>query len=554
MDKFTTSYVLYPFESKSTSYKVCFVDDLPYNVVDTATFSICSSRLLVPVNILDPLYESTRELVHAVASQWLGVKVVPKNPQDTWITVGGSYFMTDLFMQSLWGKNEHRYRLKQAADKIHELDVRRPSIFDLGPALGVDTAESEFLKLKAPVILFILHHRLVKASGRNGVDKILWRTLLDDQVGKLQTGEIDTERFMRTCEKVGHTKADAFFNQWVYGAGCPTFRVTQRFNKKKLVVEMLLIQIQSDDQLALDLNPDSFMRELKEHEEHVYSGPVQPLFTGPMTIRIHEADGTPYEHIVDIKEVTTKVEIPYNTKYKRLKRNRRQKERTAAASGMDVTGEVQDDVLLYCLGDVLQTDEDMRKWDLSDWTKEDEDRMNQESFEWIRLDKDFEWVTKMAFNQPHYMWVSQLQQDNDVVAQIESIHYLRTQQPFKLVSTILTRTLMDPRYFYAVRVLATQVLAKCATPSLNWIGLTHLEMAFQQFFCFEDSAMTRFNDFTDMRSYKIQCAIPEAIAQVRDADGKTPDRVKKFFIDKLKFNDNSNNEVCRGQVLQWFIR
>ena len=138
-----------------------------------------------------------------------------------------------------------------------------------------------------------------------------------------------------------------------------------------------------------------------------------------MTIRIHEADGTPYEHIVDIKERTTKVEIPYNTKYKRLKRSRRAKERAAASQGLDVTGDAQDDVLLYCLGDVLQSEQEVNEWQLTDWSKEDEDRMSQESYEWIRLDKDFEWISKIQFSQPHWMFVSQLQQDNDVVAQVE---------------------------------------------------------------------------------------------------------------------------------------
>lgn len=138
-----------------------------------------------------------------------------------------------------------------------------------------------------------------------------------------------------------------------------------------------------------------------------------------MTIRIHEADGTPYEHIIEIKEVLTKFEIPYNTKYKRLKRSRRQKERAAAAVGVDIAGDAQDDVLLYCLGDVLQTEEEVKDWRLTDWSKEDEEKMSQESYEWIRVDKDFEWVCKMSFGQPHYMFVSQLQQDNDVVAQVE---------------------------------------------------------------------------------------------------------------------------------------
>lgn len=138
-----------------------------------------------------------------------------------------------------------------------------------------------------------------------------------------------------------------------------------------------------------------------------------------MTIRIHEADGTPYEHIIEIKEATTKFDIPYNTKYKRLKRSRRQKERTALAAGIEFPSEGNDDVLIYCLGDILQSDEEVKEWRLSDWSKDDEDKMNQESYEWIRMDADFEWICKIHMNMPGYMYLSQLQQDRDVVAQLE---------------------------------------------------------------------------------------------------------------------------------------
>ena len=138
-----------------------------------------------------------------------------------------------------------------------------------------------------------------------------------------------------------------------------------------------------------------------------------------MTIRIHEADGTPYEHIIEIKEAQTKFDIPYNTKYKRLKRSRRQKERTTAAPGVEYIADGTDDTLLYCLGDVLQTEDEMRDWRLSDWSKEEEDRMSQESYEWIRMDADFEWISKMEIQMPGYMYLSQLQQDRDVVAQLE---------------------------------------------------------------------------------------------------------------------------------------
>lgn len=103
---------------------------------------------------------------------------------------------------------------------------------------------------------------------------------------------------------------------------------------------------------------------------------------------------------------------------------------------------------------------------------------------------------------------------------------------------------MDRRYFHGIRVFAAQSLVKHAKEEVGWVGLHHLERAFQELFCLPNSPMTRSNDFSDRAAYNLQLAIPEAISRVRDSDGKTPMRVKRFLYDKLKFNDNSNNEVC----------
>ena len=102
---------------------------------------------------------------------------------------------------------------------------------------------------------------------------------------------------------------------------------------------------------------------------------------------------------------------------------------------------------------------------------------------------------------------------------------------------------MDSRYFHGIRTAAAAALARNAREELDWIGLYHLEKAFQELFCLPGSPMTRSNDFSDRSMYLLQCAIPRALAQIRDNNGKAPMRVKRFFVDKLKFNDNSNNEV-----------
>jgi transcription initiation factor TFIID subunit 2 len=424
LDSFTERYQSYPFEK---AYKLAFVDDLDCDVAHSASFSICSSRLLFPETVWEPLESTTRTLVHAVASQWIGINVTPQRPRDYWVIVGASWFMAELYLRELFGRNDHRFRQKIMVDKIIELDVRRPSLVILGEYLAVDPAEVEFMTLKAPMVLAILHHRLVKQSGRNGVDRCLYRLLFNARNEKLPNGMISTEGFLEICEKVGHQKLDTFFNQWIYGSGCPTFECHPVFNKKKQVIQLTIKQTQADPTMKPEERPliaDDAIREGKEKSHGFRPSSEWPAFVGPMTIRIHEADGTPYEHIVDINSSTVKVEIPYNTKYKRLKKSRRDKERAAAAAGLDASGEAQEDTIIYMLGDVLESREEMQEWRISEWSPEDEARMEQEFYEWLRVDADFEWICRTNINDmPAYMYVSQLQQDKDVMAQAEvSIH------------------------------------------------------------------------------------------------------------------------------------
>lgn len=274
MDFFSLTYGSYPF----SNYKVCFVDDLSPDMVNTGSLSICSNQLLFPEDIIEPLDRVTRQLVHALASQWMGINIVPKEPADTWVVVGVSFFMTDIFMKKLCGNNEYRFRQKKASDRILDLDVARPSLYDAGAIISLDPLELEFMELKAPLVLFILDRRLTKASGSSGLSRIISRIFLNAKVGDLASSAVYTTYFMKLCEKLGHAKLDVFFAQWIYGAGCPRFRVTQRFNKKKLVVEMLIQQVQSEI-AERDLEIDSFMRDVKEDIQNVFAGPVQPVFT-----------------------------------------------------------------------------------------------------------------------------------------------------------------------------------------------------------------------------------------------------------------------------------
>src|SRR5690242_8441590 len=167
LDSFTERFQSYAF---GNAYKLAFVDDLDCDATHTASFSICSTRLLFPETVWEPLEHTTRVLVHAVASQWIGVDVVAYSPYDYWIIIGGSWFMAELYLRDLFGRNDWRFRQKQMVDKIIAMDHERPSLIELGPLLQLHPAEQEFMEIKALLVLSVLHNRLVKQSGKNGVD------------------------------------------------------------------------------------------------------------------------------------------------------------------------------------------------------------------------------------------------------------------------------------------------------------------------------------------------------------------------------------------------
>ncbi|KAK5954935.1 Transcription initiation factor TFIID subunit 2 [Knufia fluminis] len=550
LDHFAITHAPYPF----ASFSYCFVDDHPERPASFAGLAVCSSRMLYPETVIDPAQEVTRTLVQALTTQWLGVHIIAKQPEDTWVVLGSAMFLAELFMKDLCGNNEHRFRMKQMSDRICQLDHQRPSIWDMGALLHVDPSEYEFLALKSPLVLYILDRRIAKTIGSPKISINIGKFMSKARNEDLKDNLLSTQDFCKMTEKVLHASIDDFINQWVKGAGCPRFIAEQRFNKKKLVIEMSIRQTQAENTSDTDLDPDTFMRDVREEVHGVWAAPAQHVFTGAMTIRIHEADGTPYEHIIDIKEAVTKVEVPYNTKYKRLKRSKKQRAKNAARAENDD----EQEALVYCLGDVLQSEEEIAAWRITEWSEEHEQVMNSESYEWIRLDADFEWISSTRLGQPGHMFASQLQQDRDVAAQLISIQHIAPYNAGGLISSILVRTMMDHRYFHGIRTAAAQALVRHASNEngADMIGLFHLRKAFEELHCTVDgdTVMTRPNDFSDQLAYFLKCSMIEAMSKIRDDDGATPRSVKEFLLDKLKFNDNSQNEFSDAHYVSTLLK
>jgi transcription initiation factor TFIID subunit 2 len=553
-DYFALEFGRYPFDS----YKLCFVDDMIHDTAEVISLSFCSTRLLYSDKIIDKEIDVTRQLVHSLAAQYFGIHIVPNKRTDTWLVVAIQWYMTDLFMKSICGNNWYRFHLKTLSDKLVKADVNRPSIHDLGEYLHVGDFEMEFMSLKAPLVLFILDQRMSKYPGSTGVGRVISHLVSTANISnhEAKATSLCADEFKKSCAKKTQYKLEIFWQQWVRGAGCPRFLIKAKFNKKNLNVDITVVQTQGDPRFNSGprlLEKEDFWREFQEEIHSVYAGEVSRRFAGPCTVRIHEADGTPYEHYLDVREADKNGHmwvIPYNTKYKRLKRKSRKDAGNAGVAVMDGKNDPQDDDVVYfnMFGDVLQTDADVVNWGLSDWDGGTQSAMDQESYEWIRFDCNFEWLCDIITDMPPYMYLAQLQQDRDVVAHQDAMLAFRRAKPSAMGSTIDVRTLMDRRYYHGIRTMAATDLPRHSTPLLNHNGMAHLIVAYQRLFCVCMKTPTGEtwtplpNDFHDKMNYQVQCSMIDSLARIRSDDGRCPKDARQFLFDLLAFNNNDANE------------
>ncbi|KAF9285687.1 hypothetical protein BGZ68_003650 [Mortierella alpina] len=534
----------YPFQT----FKLVFVEDSWAPTFTSASMAVCNTSLLHPEDVIDQVFETRKVLTQALAQQWFGCHIVPKSWPDIWVIVGLANFVSSLFLKKLFGTNEYRFRMKKDIERCCAMDKDRPPLYNPNIAYPIDQDDLEFIGLKAPLVLHMLDKRMSKGGSSLGLSRVIPKILVSVMSGELNHNAIGTHWFLKTCRKVSGLETKGFSDQWIYNSGCPIFYFSYHFNRKKMVVEINMRQSSTNGQIV-DRN------RMTMNSEH----PPPTIFTGTMTARIHEADGTPYEHVLDIQDAGKRFEVQFNTKYKRIRRNTKRfqaKQAAAAAAAREAEeeGDIEDGLGSLGFGAGLwENEKEKEEWQVVEWGQDDENGAISATFEWIRLDAEFEWVCQLRFEQPDFMWAAQLQKDRDVVAQYEAILALGS-LPSPAASTSLLKTLLDTRCFFRVRMEAAYAIGRCALPQTDWVGLLHLTKTFQHKYCYSPTHSTTFqspdgaipcmpkpNDFSSLAEYYVQKAIPIALSNIRDAKGYCPLRVRQFLLDLLRFNDNTGN-------------
>ncbi|CAG8525045.1 4258_t:CDS:10, partial [Acaulospora morrowiae] len=450
--------------------------------------------------VIDQRVTTRRSLITAIAQQWFGIFIPPYSWRDYWLAVGLSNFFANMYFERLFGEDDTKFLRKKDIELVCQLDVGKPPLCSMDFTIPFESKDLEFISLKSYLVLWMLDKRLPFLDYRRGIPGIIYLILnksKEDVEQNIRPGFLYTEQFLEQCKDVIRqelrSEITKFQKQWIYGSGCPKFKIRAHFNRKKLAVEF------------------RFDQENTNRIEKDSSRPTNtPLFTGHMDIAIKEPDGGKLvAHAPSYLNDDDPREYPLQW-------------------GMDPDSESSD----------------LAEWQISEWVEEEKASIARDSWEWIRVDDSFSWVADIDFEQLDYMWAALLDSQRDIIAHYEAVRAL-SKNPSKACSTTLMRTVRDWRYYYRIRMEAAIAMAKCANEELDFIGSEQLMKIYENDYCdYRDEAkfLPKPNDFNDWEEYYVQKTIPFALSCVRGAMGNAPDNIKKFLLDLLSWNDNSKNE------------
>nr|CAG8506932.1 7046_t:CDS:10 [Entrophospora candida] len=525
-------------------FHIVFVENAYNDITVCAGMVICRTSLLYNEHIIEQVFVTRRLLINAIAQQWFGIFIPPHSWRDFWLAIGLSNYFTTMYLEKIFGEQEIQLSRK------------------LTP---IETRELEFLNLKAPLVLWMLNNRLPFFDYHRGILGIIYLILnraKETSYHNFRPGYLETKEFFNLCKDVIRQELrdeiKQFKKQWIYGSGCPIFKINANFNRKKMTVEFKFVQqnsnlVHSDLEKKKSNDKKSTTTHADDHKKHT------SLFTGQMDIAINEPDGVEYIHTIYIREKTETFSLPYHTKYKRSKitlKPRFVRKRGTFDSYVPLELIEEQSRIYPVLWGMDPEINERDEWKIIEWADPSRQQSTSDHWDWILIDRAFSWIGKFDFEQPDYMWASQLESEGSVAAQYEFYNNTTLEKsPSAACSTTLLRTLRDWRYHYRCRTSAAMAMAKCATNELNYIGLHQLLKTYEYDYCerVDDQIIPKTNNFSDWEEYFVQKSIPIALSNIRQTGGVTPVDVKETLVDMLNWNDNSENPYADDYLVATYI-
>lgn len=233
---------VYPWQR----YSQIVVRDFVYGGMENT-----SATVLTDVSIFDektpPDYNAVGLIAHELAHDWWGDNVTCRNWNEIWLNESFATYYEALYKEYHYGKDEFDYEIYRDGQNAIETDsaVRRPIYTN--EALTANSYD------KGAVVLNMLRYLM----GNDDYRKAMHNYITKNEFKPVVTGDLIREvNEVYNDPLLDRVPNDFtwFFDEWIYKAGQPEYKVNYDYNSASNQVVMTLQQAQK---------PDSLMRYFK---------------------------------------------------------------------------------------------------------------------------------------------------------------------------------------------------------------------------------------------------------------------------------------------------
>jgi aminopeptidase N len=154
-------------------------------------------------------------LAHEIAHQWFGDMASEKSFAHLWLSEGFATYLTNIYLENKYGRQEENKRLQQERKEIIEFTKENhhpvvDSTTDLMSLLNANSYQ------KGSWVLHML---------RAQMGDTVFQKILQAYYQQYKGSNAETRDFERVAEKVSATDLKWFFDQWLYQPDIPRLRV-----------------------------------------------------------------------------------------------------------------------------------------------------------------------------------------------------------------------------------------------------------------------------------------------------------------------------------------
>ncbi|MCI0331442.1 MAG: HEAT repeat domain-containing protein [candidate division Zixibacteria bacterium] len=228
--------VFYPYEK----YSQATIDEFMWGGMENISATTQTERTLHDRRAHQD-FKSEGLVAHELAHQWWGDLLTCRDWSHVWLNEGFATYFDALFQEYDLGSDQMPVEMREGRDYYMSEDrhYRRPIVTQYYSD-PLDVFDSHTYP-KGGWVLHML---------RNYLGEELWWKGINHYCKKHYAGSVVTADFEKAMEEATGKNLDWFFQQWVYKAGYPEFKIRSRWDDSGKVTKITVEQTQETDSLT----------------------------------------------------------------------------------------------------------------------------------------------------------------------------------------------------------------------------------------------------------------------------------------------------------------